>query len=123
MSVLFADIAGFTSFCSNRHPTVVLTLLETLYGELDKNMSKRGVFKVEHIGDCLMAACGLPDVREDHAVVMCQFAVDLLKVSQRVFTSLVPKLGKDVLALKMRVGVHSGKLSSRREGKEKSADL
>jgi class 3 adenylate cyclase len=52
---MFADIAGFTSWSSVREPTQVFTLLET--SRID---ARRGVFKVETIGDSYVAVVGLP---------------------------------------------------------------
>ena len=51
-TVLFADVAGFTGWSATREPDQVFKLLETLYGTFDKLAAKRGVFKVETIGDC-----------------------------------------------------------------------
>jgi class 3 adenylate cyclase len=75
-TVLFADLAGFTSWSSTRQPTQVFTLLETLYGAFDAIAKQRGVFKVETIGDCYVAVVGLPTPRAHHAVVMARFAAD-----------------------------------------------
>ena len=60
-TVLFADIAGFTAWSSVREPTQVFTLLETVYGAFDNIAARRGVFKVETIGDSYVAVTGLPD--------------------------------------------------------------
>jgi class 3 adenylate cyclase len=59
-TVMFADISGFTAWSSVREPTQVFTLLETLYGSFDAIARKRGVFKVETIGDSYVAVVGLP---------------------------------------------------------------
>ena len=59
-TVLFMDIAGFTAWSSAREPTQVFILLETLYHSFDKIAKHRRVFKVETIGDCYVAVCGLP---------------------------------------------------------------
>ncbi|KAL7569517.1 hypothetical protein ACA910_013892 [Epithemia clementina (nom. ined.)] len=75
-TVLFADLAGFTSWSSTRDPVQVFTLLETLYGAFDKAAKRSGVFKVETIGDCYVAACGVPEARRNHAVVMARFAAE-----------------------------------------------
>ena len=53
--MFFADIAGFTAWSSQREPTQVFTLLQTLYHAFDRVANKRDVFKVETIGDCYMA--------------------------------------------------------------------
>jgi class 3 adenylate cyclase len=51
VTVLFADLAGFTKWSSSREPEQVFELLETLYGAFDKIALCRQVFKVETIGD------------------------------------------------------------------------
>jgi hypothetical protein len=51
-TVLFADIAGFTAWSSEREPTQVFQLLEALFQEFDMESQKLGIFKVETIGDC-----------------------------------------------------------------------
>ena len=58
-TVLFADIAGFTKWSSSRSPIEVFDLLETIYEAFDKNAKRRGVFKVETIGDVsrMFAVC------------------------------------------------------------------
>lgn len=50
-TVFFMDLAGFTRWSSTREPEQVFTLLETLYGAFDAIAVRRGVFKVETIGD------------------------------------------------------------------------
>jgi hypothetical protein len=64
-TILFADIAGFTAWSSVREPTQVFTLLETIYRGFDAIAKKRGVFKVETIGDCYVAVVGLPEPRHN----------------------------------------------------------
>jgi hypothetical protein len=51
-TIIFADIAGFTAWSSEREPTQVFQLLEALFQEFDNEAKKLGVFKVETIGDC-----------------------------------------------------------------------
>jgi Adenylate and Guanylate cyclase catalytic domain len=63
-TVLYADIVGFTSWSAVRPPEQVFTLLETLYGCFDRIASRRGVYKVETIGDCYVAVTGLPSFIE-----------------------------------------------------------
>lgn len=58
-TVMFADIAGFTAWSSTREPSQVFILLETIYKEFDILAKRRGVFKVETVGDCYVAVCGL----------------------------------------------------------------
>jgi Adenylate and Guanylate cyclase catalytic domain len=67
-TIMFLDIAGFTAWSSERDPEQVFSLLENIYHSFDEAGSKLGVFKVETIGDCYVAAAGLPKPRSDHAV-------------------------------------------------------
>jgi Adenylate and Guanylate cyclase catalytic domain len=53
------DIVGFTAWCSVREPSQIFTLLETLYHAFDEIATRRRVFKVETVGDCYVAVCGL----------------------------------------------------------------
>ena len=54
-----ADLVGFTAWSSVREPSQVFRLLETLYNAFDMIARRSGIFKVETIGDCYMAASGL----------------------------------------------------------------
>jgi Adenylate and Guanylate cyclase catalytic domain len=93
-TVLFADIVGFTSWSSVRTPTQVFHLLEAVYGAFDAIANKRGVFKVETIGDSYVAVVGLPTPRKHHAVVMVRFACDcrnaMLELAHELEKSLGP---------------------------------
>ena len=51
-TVMFADIAGFTAWSSEREPAQVFQLLETIYHTFDIIAQRLAVFKVETIGDC-----------------------------------------------------------------------
>ena len=75
---------------------------------MDRLAKKRRVFKVETVGDCYVAVCGLPDPRRDHAVVMARFALDCLNRMQALSKKLEVLLGPDTGELGMRIGLHSG---------------
>ena len=47
----------------------------------DRIAERRGVFKVETIGDCYVAVVGLPKPRKSHFLIMARFADDCRKVS------------------------------------------
>ncbi len=111
-TVLFADIAGFTAWSSTREPTQVFTLLEAVYGAFDKIAARRGVFKVETIGDSYVAVTGLPDPRKDHALVMAKFARDCRQRFQEMCASLESTLGPETSELGLRIGMHSGPVTA-----------
>jgi class 3 adenylate cyclase len=107
-TVMFADISGFTAWSSTREPFQVFQLLETLYGAFDDIAERRGVFKVETVGDSYVAVCGLPLPRKDHAVVMARFARDCTKKADKITRKLEVLLGPDTADLAFRTGLHSG---------------
>ena len=55
-SVSFADITGFTAWSSVRSPDQVFELLETVYRHFDDIAKRRGIFKVETVGDCYVSS-------------------------------------------------------------------
>eukprot|EP00980_Cylindrotheca_fusiformis_P001921 scaffold437_cov111-Cylindrotheca_fusiformis.AAC.19 len=105
-TVLFADIAGFTAWSSAREPQQVFVLLETIYGAFDKIAYRHNVFKVETVGDCYVAAVGLPEPVDKHAVIACKFARDCLKKMKEVTLKLEITLGPDTGDLDLRIGIH-----------------
>jgi class 3 adenylate cyclase len=107
-TVMFADISGFTAWSSTREPFQVFQLLETLDGAFDDIAERRGVFKVETVGDSYVAACGLPLPRKDHAVVMARFARDCTKKADKITRKLEVLLGPNTADLAFRTGLHSG---------------
>lgn len=112
-TVLFADLAGFTSWSSTREPKDVFLLLESLYGAFDKIAARRVVFKIETIGDCYLAVTGVPRPQEKHALIMARFATECMaKMDSLVRTRLVGLLGPETANLKLRVGIHSGAVTA-----------
>jgi class 3 adenylate cyclase len=105
---VFADIAGFTAWSSVREPTQVFTLLEAIYGAFDAIANRRGVFKVETIGDSYVAVTGLPKPNPDHAVVMAKFARDCRGKMTQVTRKLEVTLGPGTADLQLRFGLNSG---------------
>ena len=108
----FADLVGFTAWSSSRNPTQVFQLLEAIYANFDRAASRRGVFKVETIGDCYVAVCGLPEARRDHAIVMARFARDCMRQCHETVKKLELELGPDTTDLTLRIGLHSGQTTA-----------
>lgn len=112
VTVMFADISGFTAWSSTREPSQVFILLESLYGKFDALASKRGIFKVETIGDCYVAVAGLPEPRKDHAVAVVNFACECCKQLHKLVKKLSVELGPDTEDLTMRFGLNSGPVTA-----------
>jgi hypothetical protein len=104
VTVLFADISGFTAWSSSREPSQVFMLLETIYNSFDRIANRCKVFKVETIGDCYVAAAGLPEPRDDHGAVMARFAVLCMRRFREVVVGLEVTLGPETAELSLRAG-------------------
>jgi class 3 adenylate cyclase len=76
--------------------------LETLYSAFDAIAKRRGVFKVETIGDSYVAVAGLPDPLKDHAVVMVRFARDCREKMIELTQKLEISLGPDTVEISYR---------------------
>lgn len=111
-TIMFADIAGFTAWSSQREPQQVFELLETLYHAFDTVAKRLGVFKVETIGDCYVAVTGLPVADKDHALVMAKFATECMAQMKEVTRRLEVTLGPGTSDLGLRVGLHSGPVTA-----------
>eukprot|EP00980_Cylindrotheca_fusiformis_P013623 scaffold3508_cov113-Cylindrotheca_fusiformis.AAC.3 len=106
VSVVYADIAGFTAWSSAREPQQVFLLLESIYHSLDKIAYRHDIFKVETVGDCYVAAAGLPEPVDNHAVLACRFALDCLRKMRQSTVKLEVSLGPDTADLALRIGIH-----------------
>eukprot|EP00980_Cylindrotheca_fusiformis_P015107 scaffold4170_cov79-Cylindrotheca_fusiformis.AAC.1 len=112
VTVVFADIAGFTAWSSAREPHQVFVLLETIYGAFDKIAYRHNVFKVETVGDCYVSAVGLPEPVEKHTLVACKFARECKMKMTELTRKLEVSLGPDTGELDIRTGIHSGQVTA-----------
>eukprot|EP00934_Nitzschia_sp_Nitz4_P007985 Nitzschia sp. Nitz4//scaffold93_size78505//75962//78458//NITZ4_005433-RA/size78505-processed-gene-0.94-mRNA-1//1//CDS//3329560327//7975//frame0 len=111
-TVYFADLAGFTHWASTREPEQVFQLLEALYGAFDSIALKRSVYKVETVGDCYMAATGLPNPQPDHAVRMAKFVTECKEKMEEITTELTATLGDGTDDVALRTGMLSGEVTA-----------
>ncbi|XP_071999963.1 adenylate cyclase type 3 [Engystomops pustulosus] len=101
VSILFADIVGFTQLSSYCSAQELVKLLNELFARFDKLAAKYHQLRIKILGDCYYCICGLPDYREDHAynsIMMGLAMVDAISYVRE-------KTKTDV---DMRVGVHTG---------------
>ena len=66
VSVLFADLVGFTERSAAMAPADLVALLDEIFSAFDRLADAEGVEKIKTIGDAYMVAAGLPEPREDH---------------------------------------------------------
>ncbi|XP_038154585.1 adenylate cyclase type 3 isoform X3 [Cyprinodon tularosa] len=101
VSILFADIVGFTQLSSSCSAQELVKLLNELFARFDKLASKYHQLRIKILGDCYYCICGLPDYREDHAA--CSIRMGLAMVDAISYVREKTRTNVD-----MRVGVHSG---------------
>jgi hypothetical protein len=76
------------------------------------NICPSPTVRIKTIGDCYVAATGLPVQQPKHAVIMARFARDCLAKMSSVVRRLEVSLGPDTAELSMRVGLHSGPVTA-----------
>ena len=101
VTVLFADIVGFTPMAERVSPSELFVLLDEIFTSFDALVIDRDVEKIKTIGDNYMVAAGVPDGRVDHASVVA----DLALAMQAAIGDIAARRG---LELSIRIGFHSG---------------
>lgn len=101
VTVLFADLTGFTGFSTQVDAAGLVGMLDEIFSAFDRLALAAGVEKIKTIGDAYMAVAGLPTPRADHADAVAGLAIDM----QAAFAGIVAARG---LPLALRIGVHSG---------------
>ncbi len=82
VSVLFADIVGFTSMTARLPADEVVGMLDRLFARFDELVAERGLEKIKTIGDAYMAAGGLPEPLEDHAARVVDVGLAMIDVAR-----------------------------------------
>ena len=101
VTVLFADIVGFTALSSTMNPIELVELLNKIFSGFDLLCEKHGLEKIKTIGDAYMAVGGLPYPRADHAEAIAQMALDMQ-------TEIARFNAQNKKYFSIRVGIHSG---------------
>lgn len=101
VTVLFADIVGFTEFASDEAADQVVAVLNALFRRFDDVAERHGIEKIKTIGDGYMAVAGLPDPRPDHVAATVEMALDLCAEVERFRQ-------ENGIDLAIRVGLHTG---------------
>jgi class 3 adenylate cyclase len=79
VTVMFADIVGFTELSSRISATAVVEVLNDIFSAFDHLADRHGLEKIKTIGDAYMVVGGLPTPREDHAEAIANMAIDMLQ--------------------------------------------
>ncbi len=101
VTVLFADIVGFTKLAARISPTELVQLLNQVFTIFDRLAEKHGLEKIKTIGDAYMVVGGLPVHSRNHAEAMAEMALDM----QSEILHFNRKCQEPFL---MRIGIHTG---------------
>jgi adenylate cyclase len=101
LSVLFADLVGFTAAAHELPPEQVVDYLDTLVRTFDTLAEQHGVEKIKTIGDCYMAIAGRDGPAAAGARALGSFALAMMEAMGSSPTLRERRLG-------LRVGIHCG---------------
>ncbi|NER34822.1 MAG: response regulator [Oscillatoria sp. SIO1A7] len=101
VTVLFADIVGFSQMSSDLSPAELVELLNEIFSAFDELASEYRLEKIKTIGDAYMVVGGLPTPRPDHAQAIANMALDMLEASRQFHKPNGEKIS-------MRIGISTG---------------
>jgi len=112
VTILFADIVGFTPLTSQLNPVEMIELLNKIYSEFDALSEKYQVEKIRTIGDNYMVASGVPESNEDHARNMARMALEMQAFADKLSI-------QNEHRIQFRIGIHSGPVIAGIVGRKK----
>ena len=101
VSILFADIVGFTNMSANKEADDLVHLLNLLFGKFDELTEINNCEKISTLGDCYYCVAGCPEESEYHAISCIEMGLDIVEEIK----NFRKKTGEEV---DMRVGIHTG---------------
>ncbi|KAB7610462.1 adenylate/guanylate cyclase domain-containing protein [Amylibacter sp. SFDW26] len=101
VTILFADIVGFTKRAEHHNPKELVSFLNTVFTEFDTLVRKHQLEKIKTIGDAIMVAGGMPNKQDDHAKRIALLALDMMEVVKHSANA-----SSEVIEL--RIGIHTG---------------
>lgn len=117
VSVLFADIVGFTKLSAQISPTDLVNLLNEIFSSFDRLAAQYGLEKIKTIGDAYMVVGGVPTPKPNHAEAIAEMALGI----QQAIAQFNQEYDN---ALSIRIGIHTGPVVAGIIGRQKfSYDL
>jgi len=114
VSILFADLVGFTHYSSSILPEELVSRLDEIFLRFDDLSDHYGLEKIKTIGDAYMVVGGLPEPKSDHTLSIASMAIDMLSVMKRINQD-------NGTSLSLRIGIHTGPVVAGVIGKRKFA--
>jgi adenylate cyclase len=97
VTVLIADIIGFTDLAPAVGPERLASLLDEIFTSFDYLVRERGLRKIKTLGNSYMAACGIPTSSTDCAMQSAHLALDMVialdRFNERTDHSLQVRIG------------------------------
>lgn len=101
VTILFADIVGFTSLSERLGPIELVNLLNRIFSQFDRLAERHGLEKIKTIGDAYMVVGGLPLPRPDHAEAIAEMALEM----QVAIAQLQQEIDETI---EIRIGINTG---------------
>jgi adenylate cyclase len=105
VTVLFADLCGFTSLSERLDPEEVRAFQGVLFDSLGQAVSRRGGFVAKYLGDAVLALFGAPVAHEDDPERALDAALDMLAGAEVLSAEWAARLGQHVT---LHIAVHTG---------------
>jgi sensor domain CHASE-containing protein/class 3 adenylate cyclase len=103
VTILFADLVGFTSLAGRLSPLDVVNFLNNIFSSFDRLAEKYGLEKIKTIGDAYMVASGLPNPRPDHAEAIAGMALEMQGIIREMSQAKSE-------SFTMRIGINTGRV-------------
>ncbi|XP_037669727.1 adenylate cyclase type 9 [Choloepus didactylus] len=101
VSILFADIVGFTKMSANKSAHALVGLLNDLFGRFDRLCEETKCEKISTLGDCYYCVAGCPEPRADHTYCCIEMGLGMIRAIEQFCQEKKEMVN-------MRVGVHTG---------------
>uniref|UniRef100_A0A8I3W2L1 Adenylate cyclase type 2 n=1 Tax=Callithrix jacchus TaxID=9483 RepID=A0A8I3W2L1_CALJA len=89
VSILYADIVGFTRLASDCSPGELVHMLNELFGKFDQIAKENECMRIKILGDCYYCVSGLPISLPNHAKNCVKMGLDMCEAIKRVHISSV----------------------------------
>lgn len=118
LTVLFSDIAGFTSFSEGKTAEEVVSFINEFLDEMTESVLTFNGTLDKYLGDSVMAFWGAPVEFEDHAILACRSALDM----KERLELLNKRWNQGEASTKMRIGINTGEVVVGNIGGQKRFD-
>ncbi len=115
-SVLFSDIAKFTSLSENLSPAELIRLLNTYLTPVTNSVLQWEGYLDKYVGDSVMGVWGAPYADRDHALNTCRSALEQQQIIKTLNEQIQVEYGFE---LQVRMGINSGEVTAGNMGSER----